>query len=298
MDIVTIIKGGSIMKLNWYTVLKGCAFFVVSLVLVGGSLSAKNLIKNGEFDDGLTYWQSGWINTSGGASVSFAVNSDFLLSGENCYEMNIETGGSNSWDIQRTQSLPLQAGVDYVLTFMGMQEGSADPISIWVAFENGDPDYYKYLYEEIVLTGSPTEYGPFEYLAEEDDPAVELKFFPGAHDAIYVYLDAIVVDDGEPEVDQIATLNDVKPAEFSLKQNYPNPFNSMTQIQYAIPNESQVSLVVFDLLGKTVCTLVDESQPAGMYKVDFNAQDLPGGVYVYRFQAGDFSTTRKMVYLK
>jgi hypothetical protein len=291
-------KGGAIMKINCYAVLKGFALVMLSLFLVGGLLSAKNLIKNGEFDDGLNFWTNGWINTSGGASVTFAVNSDFLLSGENCFEMNIVTGGSNSWDIQRTQALPLQAGVDYVLTFMGMQEGSSEPISIFVAFENGDPDYTKYLYEEIVLTGSPTEYGPFEYLAEVDDPAVALKFFPGAHDAIYVYLDAIVVDDGEPGENEIALLPDVRPAIFALQQNYPNPFNSTTQIQYAIAHETAVSLTVFDLLGKEVGTLINERQPAGMYMVDFNAQNLPGGVYFYHFQAGDFSTTKKMIFLK
>ena len=286
------------MKINCYPILKSCALVGLSLVLIGGLLNAKNLIKNGEFDDGLNFWTNGWINTGGGASVTFAVNSDFLLSGENCFEMNIVTGGSNSWDIQRTQALPLQAGINYTLTFMGMQEGSSEPISIFVAFENGDPDYYKYLYEEIVLTGSPTEYGPFEYQAEEDDPAVALKFFPGAHDAIYVYLDAIVVDDGEPEENEIALLPDVRPAAFALQQNYPNPFNSMTQIQYAVAHEAMVSLTVFDLLGKEVRTLVNEKQPAGMYVVDFNAQDLPGGVYFYHFQAGDFSVTKKMIFLK
>ncbi len=286
------------MKINCYPILKSCALVGLSLVLIGGLLNAKNLIKNGEFDDGLNFWTNGWINTGGGASVTFAVNSGFLLSGENCFEMNIVTGGSNSWDIQRTQDLPLQAGINYTLTFMGMQEGSSEPISIFVAFENGDPDYYKYLYEEIVLTGSPTEYGPFEYQAEEDDPAVALKFFPGAHDAIYVYLDAIVVDDGEPEENEIALLPDVRPAAFALQQNYPNPFNSMTQIQYAVAHEAMVSLTVFDLLGKEVRTLVNEKQPAGMYRVDFNAQDLPGGVYFYHFQAGDFSVTKKMIFLK
>jgi len=298
MEIVTMNKGGAIMKINCYTIPKGFVLVVVALFLIGGSLSAKNLIKNGEFDDGLKYWQSGWINTGGGASVTFAVNSDGLLSGDNCFEINIVTGGSNSWDIQRTQALPLQAGVDYTLTFMGMQEGSADPISIFVAFEGGGPDYTKYLYEEIVLTESPNEYGPFEYQADTDDNTVELKFFTGAINAVYVYLDAIVVDDGEPEVGEIAPATNIKPSVFALKQNFPNPFNSMTQIQYAIPHEAVVSLTVFDLLGREVRTLVNEKQPAGIYTVDFSAQNLPGGVYFYHFQAGDFATTKKMIFLK
>lgn len=93
------------------------------------------------------------------------------------------------------------------------------------------------------------------------------------------------------------------PHSFSLNQNYPNPFNPSTVISYSIPSESNVSLKVYDVLGKEVITLVNAKQAAGRYTVEFNSNSVSGaaiatGVYVYKLQAGDFSTEKKMMILK
>ncbi len=90
---------------------------------------------------------------------------------------------------------------------------------------------------------------------------------------------------------------------FSLSQNYPNPFNPSTTIEYEIPrNErsemSKVKLVVYDLLGSVVRTLVDEQKSAGKHKVTFDASKLPSGVYFYQINAGSFNQVRKMLLLK
>lgn len=88
------------------------------------------------------------------------------------------------------------------------------------------------------------------------------------------------------------------PSEFSLKQNFPNPFNPTTNIKYALPKESRVSLKVYNLIGQEVKVLVNQVQPAGNYIVDFNAANLPSGMYIYRLDAGSFNQTRKMTLLK
>jgi len=88
------------------------------------------------------------------------------------------------------------------------------------------------------------------------------------------------------------------PTHFNLKQNYPNPFNPSTTIQFELQNESFVSLKVFDLLGEDVATLVEGTQYAGMWQVQFDASKLVGGIYFYRLQAGDFVETKKMVLVK
>lgn len=85
---------------------------------------------------------------------------------------------------------------------------------------------------------------------------------------------------------------------FNLKQNYPNPFNPNTKIGFQIANSGFVSLKVYDIIGSKVATLVDENKPAGVYKIDFDAGDLPGGVYFYQLKAGDFIETKKMLLLK
>ncbi|MCZ7614786.1 MAG: T9SS type A sorting domain-containing protein [Ignavibacteriaceae bacterium] len=88
------------------------------------------------------------------------------------------------------------------------------------------------------------------------------------------------------------------PAQFILEQNYPNPFNPSTVISYRLPVSSDVTLKVYDILGKEVVTLVDEYKPAGKYEVEFNASSLPSGTYFYQLRAGSFIETKKMSLLK
>jgi len=91
---------------------------------------------------------------------------------------------------------------------------------------------------------------------------------------------------------------EIFPTEFALSQNYPNPFNSSSVIKYSIPKSSQVSLKIFNTLGQEIETLVNEEKPVGTYEVNWNAANLPSGVYFYRLKVGDFVETKKMILLK
>ena len=95
------------------------------------------------------------------------------------------------------------------------------------------------------------------------------------------------VDDNEPMV-----------STYSLSQNYPNPFNPTTVIKYSVPNGSDVSLKVFDELGREVATLVDGFVSAGSHQVSLDARSLASGMYFYRLTAGTFTESRKLVVLK
>jgi hypothetical protein len=97
--------------------------------------------------------------------------------------------------------------------------------------------------------------------------------------------------------DVISTSDDL-PQNFYLSQNYPNPFNPSTSIEFSIPQASFVELKVFDVLGNEVVTLAKKNYPAGTYKTDFNADDLPSGMYIARMTAGNFIQTKKMLLLK
>lgn len=88
------------------------------------------------------------------------------------------------------------------------------------------------------------------------------------------------------------------PAYYDLSQNYPNPFNSSTRISYSIPNNSDVSLTVYDLLGREVRTLVNEHQNAGNYVVMFNSGNMASGVYFYRLSTENYTEIRRMVIIK
>lgn len=92
--------------------------------------------------------------------------------------------------------------------------------------------------------------------------------------------------------------NSQTPNEFKLEQNYPNPFNPSTRIQYQVSSNSQVSLKVYDLLGNEVAGLVDEYKEAGRYEVEFNAENLASGMYIYKLQTEGFVETKKMILLR
>ena len=85
------------------------------------------------------------------------------------------------------------------------------------------------------------------------------------------------------------------PLNYQLGQNYPNPFNPATNIEYAVSSREYVSIKVYDVLGRVVRTLVQEFKSPGVYQVEFNASDLPSGVYFYRLTTSQFTDTKKMI---
>ncbi len=88
------------------------------------------------------------------------------------------------------------------------------------------------------------------------------------------------------------------PNNFELSQNFPNPFNPSTIISFSIPMTEFVSLKVFNSLGEEVADLVNETRPAGNYSVSFDDSGLTSGVYIYKISAGNFSESKKMIYLR
>ncbi|AFH47859.1 Putative aminopeptidase [Ignavibacterium album JCM 16511] len=90
------------------------------------------------------------------------------------------------------------------------------------------------------------------------------------------------------------------PDKFVLEQNYPNPFNPSTKISFVIPNSVRnlVTLIVYDVLGNEVATLLNEYKEAGRYEVEFNASELPSGIYYYKLSAGNFTDVKKMMVIK
>jgi endo-1,4-beta-xylanase len=88
------------------------------------------------------------------------------------------------------------------------------------------------------------------------------------------------------------------PSRYALDQNFPNPFNPTTNIRYSLPVASKVTLIVYDILGREVRTLVNVVQAPGQYTVTLNAERLATGVYFYRLHAGNFVETRKLLLLK
>ena len=91
---------------------------------------------------------------------------------------------------------------------------------------------------------------------------------------------------------------EIIPETFALLQNNPNPFNPTTTISYSLPKEAFVNLVVYDILGNTITSLINERKMAGSYRITFDGSDLPSGVYIYRLNAGNYINTKKMILVK
>ncbi|MFI5144637.1 MAG: T9SS type A sorting domain-containing protein, partial [Ignavibacteria bacterium] len=88
------------------------------------------------------------------------------------------------------------------------------------------------------------------------------------------------------------------PDKFELNQNYPNPFNPETKIIFTVPQQSKVVLKVYDILGKEVSTIVNETLLPGKYEKTFSGLSFASGVYFYKMEAGEFTSVKKMVLLK
>jgi len=134
----------------------------------------------------------------------------------------------------------------------------------------------------------------------ESEVAVKLNSFNITVPALSttaVLLNSLIIT-GIPTNKNLSDEINIFPNEFRLEQNYPNPFNPSTFIDYQLPKSDFVTLKVFDVVGHEVETLVSERQNAGNHSVQFNASNLPSGVYFYQIETGTYHDTRKLLLLK
>lgn len=174
-----------------------------------------------------------------------------------------------------------------VIELVNSISGSAIQIKN-LSFENRDTLDVKTYYSIDCKTLPPNEY----YLRVKLDVKGDYEY--NLADCIYEENPATL---NKENID--VQLNEsLIPKEYTLEQNFPNPFNPNTQISYQLPKASFVTLKIFDMLGKEIATLVNEQQSAGRYEVKFEASSLASGVYIYKLQAGDFVSSKKMILMK
>jgi len=126
-------------------------------------------------------------------------------------------------------------------------------------------------------------------------------YFNGLIDDVRIYDRPLTHDEVDSLFGTITSINlpdPNLPEKFELSQNYPNPFNPSTTILYSIPKSTFVELKIFDIAGREVKTLVNQFQSAGAYSINFNTNELSSGLYIYRLQAENFATAKKMLFLR
>jgi hypothetical protein len=124
------------------------------------------------------------------------------------------------------------------------------------------------------------------------------NYYPKTITDVYVKMDSTTVLNVKLRPISTGISGNETPLNFMLSQNYPNPFNPVTSIKYQIASNSNVKLVVFDILGKEVITLVNEKQNAGDYEVKFDAGKLSSGIYFYKLTSENFSDVKSMILIK
>jgi hypothetical protein len=102
-----------------------------------------------------------------------------------------------------------------------------------------------------------------------------------------------------PDLSKIFSNGEENPIlNFQLAQNFPNPFNPVTFISWRLAVSSPVKLSIYDLLGKEVTVLVDERQAAGFHQIEFNADGMASGIYLYQIKTEGFVQTKKMLLIR
>jgi len=164
--------------------------------------------------------------------------------------------------------------------------------------------------DSLTLFSTQFEFSSLNFpivIEEGETTLVDVTFTPtilGNHiDTLYIHCNGI----GELEVHligqaanpiSVSEIENKIPKSFLLRQNFPNPFNPLTTIFYGLPHESLVEIIVYDVLGNSVMRIAQDNQPAGYHSIKFDASTLPSGIYFYKFQAGSFVETKKMLLLK
>ena len=104
-------------------------------------------------------------------------------------------------------------------------------------------------------------------------------------------------NDGTFEYSDIVEV-EVIPTQYELSQNYPNPFNPSTTIRFSLPKQTQLKIILYNMLGEKVEMITEGMYEAGYYRILYNAQSLPSAVYIYRIESSEFVQTKKMVLLR
>jgi hypothetical protein len=107
-----------------------------------------------------------------------------------------------------------------------------------------------------------------------------------------------IIDAVEGQTIGVQNSGEIVPSKYSLSQNYPNPFNPITNVKFSIVNSGTVKIIVYDIMGKEVQSLVNEKLSAGTYEIAFDGSNLNSGIYFYTLTAGDYTETKKMVLVK
>ena len=196
------------------------------------------------------------------------------------------------------EEIPLEVPTGFALY---PQETSV--LLTWSPVSDDDFQYYilerstdSVFTEDVVSNELIINYYEDDSLEYDTEYFYRLSYYNGVHQSEYSDVLSVTLEWMDVDVDQLPTV-------YALHQNYPNPFNPTTQIKYDLPEDALVSITIYDIMGRSIRSLVKSRQTAGYRSVQWNAtnnlgEPVSAGMYIYMIQAGEFRQNKKMVLLK
>jgi len=191
------------------------------------------------------------------------------------------------WDLTFLRNQSNQDSV--VIDWEGMNEPDLDTYKVYRKFERGQ---WEHIGSTTDTRYADTTASYFIICNDDDITKYYVKAVDDASQSAYTdTLEIWCIENAKIYAGNIAEL-------INLQNNYPNPFNAQTTIEYTVPHEMQITLEIYDILGRKIETLINEFQAPGSYAVTWDASHISSGMYFYRFQAGEYSATKRMTIIK
>ncbi len=254
-------------------------------VFIKYSEPGENLLANGDFSDGSNNWD--FVSRNGAQSNGIVKGGIFFV------EIESGRGSESIYDIQVIQeSFPIINGRTYVFEFEAWADANK-VIEPRIAKKDGDYALYSGTTAMSISRQRKTYRFEFE-MTHPSDYEARVVFNCGGSDTD-CYFDNVSVKELLPS--HIETEH-LQPTEFALAQNYPNPFNATTTINFDLPSEQFVTLSIFDLRGRRVDVLLQETRQAGHHSVTFDASQLASGIFFYKLRTHTQTLLKKMILIK
>jgi beta-glucanase (GH16 family) len=259
-------------------------YYIDNFLLTTPDLMNSNQIINGDFFDADSNWNL--VTLSGAQAESNMINGEL--------EIAISNPGNDIWDIHLGQSdIDIENGEEYTIFFDAY---AVAPRNITALVGKNSAPWTVYHPDQIFSLTTSKQSFTFSFVLNDPSDHHSRFGFDIGGSSTDVFFDNIRITSENIPTSISSTQSILK--SFKLFQNYPNPFNPNTSIKYSIFAQSYALLKIFNVLGKEISTLVNKDKPAGIYQVNFDASNLPSGVYFYKLSAGNFVETKKMILLK
>ena len=251
------------------------SYYLDDFVLSMPELNDANQITNADFSDGSNGWT---FNTFFPAQATGEVkNGEFAVS--------ISNEGSFLWDIHLGQTnVRCESGKEYSVSF---EAHSDEPRQISAIVGKNSAPWTVYSGSQIITLSTERKTYSYNFVMNNPTDTQARVGFDLGMSSIDLYFDNIFLSKGKTPT-SIEDENPVMVKSLLLFQNFPNPFNPTTTIGFGNSEKGNVRLSVLNMLGEEVKVLLNEEKEAGYHSIDFNASNLPSGVYFYRIQSGNF----------